>query len=505
MTMTNDQPEQSLPADSKPPTPHQAQKEGDEVMQQDSKTDLIEKHKTEGNLHYAAKKYDEAISSYRAGLEACSSSSSDSQQYASLQVALRSNLAVTLLKLFNYQQALEECNLALALDTTNPKCLYRRGLAREGLAYACKNDKQEQERLLQEALDDIQTCLTHISSVSDSTETKIATMKRAALAAQTRMQDRLLQQQQQGNGNTNTHATTETVQSNGNVPTIPTDANGGNHGATTTIAPFKSQSQQRLDVIQLLTANNNTFRSMQDEAYFLLDWNWWCRWCRHVDFFPTENGENSSEQEAILQLLPPGAILPDYCIKQKRDDDSTSSSTCSDSSKSTTESHQNGPPNEIDNTALFQVNHYSNNNSKSTPLFTRLKPNLVRGHHYELVPREVYNALKIWHGEVTPSICRRVQVHQEVAKLPIYTDFFTKKEQLDAATETTLQQCGACQAPSATCRCSRCFQTFYCGRSCQESHFPFHKQVCKQMALQQEETHNYYFQRFQQSWTSRFV
>ncbi len=342
--------------------------------------------------------------------------------------------------------------------------------------------KDDQEHLYKEALSDFQTCLLHISSVyNGAEETKIATMKRAALAAQTRVQHRLLQQQQQQQqqvDHTTTTSTTsnstEEVQSNGNGSTVAaTDTNGGNHHyypasndtttttttTTTTIAPFPCPSQQRRDVIQLLTANNNTFRSMQDEAYFLIDWNWWCRWCKHVDFFQQEQKE-SKQEEAILQLLPPGAILPEYCTKRRNDNDESSStgsysSKSSSSSTTTTDNDaQDEEPNtttapaEIDNSSLFQVNHYSN--KKSTPLYTKLKPNLVRGHHYELVPREVYNALKIWYGQVTPSICRRVQVHHEIAKLPIYTDFdlncmVSNKHQVDnhaaaANTESTLQQ-----------------------------------------------------------------
>ncbi len=108
----------------------------------------MEKHKNEGNLHYAAKEYEKAISSYRAGLEACVvSNDDDDSSQVPLRVALRSNLAVTLLKVFNYQQALQECNLALELDPTNPKVWYRRGLAREGLANACRNQGRSRTSL----------------------------------------------------------------------------------------------------------------------------------------------------------------------------------------------------------------------------------------------------------------------------------------------------------------------------------------------------------------------
>jgi Ubiquitin C-terminal hydrolase len=40
----------------------------------------------------------------------------------------------------------------------------------------------------------------------------------------------------------------------------------------------------------------------------------------------------------------------------------------------------------------------------------QLKSQLVRGHHFEILPREVYSALKSWYGESTPTIMRRAMV-----------------------------------------------------------------------------------------------
>ena len=437
-----------------------SEQQEDTVLKEDPEK-LSLKHKDDGNRHYAAKQYPEAVKCYRAGIAACTDKE--------LEITLRANLAVTLLKLQDYERAQEECNLALKLDTTNPKVWYRRGLALEGLASVNHEQQQQRTRLLQEARSDLKMCMVQIDATLQQTT---QTMKRAAQAALERIEREL----KTANGKRDTDTSNEYGDTMDQVVAHETNGNHNreNNHSSASVPPLPKR--QRQDVARLLLARNTTTQySMEGEAFFLLDWNWWTRWCQHVDFYYQKEDTASSLQkqrhETILRMLPPGAMLPtSNSSNDDSNDGSSSSSSSSSSSKENDEKEKHqGPPGAIDNSALLEP---VIRKQHSLP---RLKPNLVRGHHYELIPREVYNALRIWYGEVTPSICRRVIVHEEVAKLPLYTDFTTHST-------PNGQLCGACRAPSAASRCTRCYSVHYCGRSCQESHWPFHKNVCKQLA-----------------------
>ena len=354
--------------------------------------------KDEGNQHYAARQWNEAARCYCAGLELCSIEEKD------LEAALRSNLAQCLLKMEKYAEAQEQCNLVLTLDPANPKVWYRRALAREQLGF------------LKEALEDVQICLKHIDGSPVATDP----MRRAAQQAF----DRILDSFQ----HTNAKEETSSTETNGQPMTQQ-------YSASTRPLPRR----QRQVVAQLL--RNNT--TLDGEALFLLDWNWWTTWCQYVDFYSSQR---------YLSLLPPGAMLPK---KQTNGDDSSSSDSIQE-------------PQEIDNSNLFESGGYY----FLVQGHCRLKPNLVRGHHYELIPREVYNALRSWYREVTPSICRRVVIRQEVAKLPLY---------VDPPTAPTLKNyCGNCRSPMGKYRCKQCLLVHYCSRSCQEINWNYHKGYCKQ-------------------------
>ena len=127
-----------------------------------------------------------------------------------------------------------------------------------------------------------------------------------------------------------------------------------------------------------------------------------------------------------------------------------------------------------------------------------LRPNLVRGFHYELLPREIYCALKSWYKEITPSICRRITLtnissvnssingnqKEVVSSIQLHSLESSPKRTSSSVIATTSSEarCGACRASLATKRCTRCMHAWYCDRSCQESHWPFHKRICSQIA-----------------------
>jgi hypothetical protein len=97
---------------------------------------------------------------------------------------------------------------------------------------------------------------------------------------------------------------------------------------------------QKQDVLLLLLAHQQTLQltTKAGEAFFLLAWNWWCQWCRHVDFFyrsekeaiamatastTIESQKESERIQQVLELLPRGAVLPTQNQKNYEDDDSS--------------------------------------------------------------------------------------------------------------------------------------------------------------------------------------
>jgi ubiquitin C-terminal hydrolase len=327
------------------------------------------------------------------------------------------------------------------------------------------------------------------------------------------------------------------------------------HPPLSTVPPA---TQQREDVWRLLESNQSGIQI--GEALFLIEWDWWCDWCEHVAFFgpttrnskppsrPTSEEEDTKMmvdqdddgggdtvpmvvdnnantiQETMhrLRLLPPGAVLPD---PSDHDDDCDS-------------------PGPIDNSSLllphpkdaayqrslykywyrdyyYNYWHYGaeqpavtvqgNEATPTTPVPyppLALKPGLVRGHHYELLPREVYQALRLWYSELTPSICRRAAAcsgSNNNGKTTITISHHAME--CDSSSTASLKNasdngvrvclyplypnnaempvkalsgpCGACGAPGAGKRCTQCLAVFYCDRNCQENVWKSHKIECR--------------------------
>jgi len=228
----------------------------------------------------------------------------------------------------------------------------------------------------------------------------------------------------------------------------------------------RSAAEQKQDVFRLLMARKRSRAQIGEEAFFLLSWDWWRDWCRYVDFFYrfANEEDNADRAKHVLQLLPSGATLPQT---DENDDSSDDESSCDSSMRL--------QPKPIDNSGLFVPDSSLHRHWFYSPAGQlQLKPHLVRGYHYEILPREVYFALRTWYGEATPSICRRTTAGGVVNLYP---------PSRDCRRSRALQSCSACRAPYATFKCKSCMSVSYCDRECQESHWPFHRGSCTNSSL----------------------
>jgi hypothetical protein len=306
--------------------------------------------------------------------------------------------------------------------------------------------------------------------------------------------------------------------------------------------------KQRQVVMSLLEQNSPV---QEGEAYFLIHFKWWSKWCTHVNFFIeyeynyTVNQEKimrhdewqqqmkslQQERKKILRRLPHGAIIPNYLLngakkaKKKRSYSDCSSTNVSGDDSSTDDSEYDSDSNlylkygyapGIINNSLLQITfppHQSKmqqhqNDSKSAfylewnSLINNrreqnggekfvLRPHLVQGHHYELLPREVYAALRCWYGESTPSIFRRVVTMEGKKQLILYPELQKRSYSfgMNGQYQKNSNFCGACRS-NAALRCSNCRSICYCQSSCQASHWPYHKAQCNVISRQKMKRDN---------------
>jgi ubiquitin C-terminal hydrolase len=317
--------------------------------------------------------------------------------------------------------------------------LYRRALAREGSSLDIGNPLSHEmlQATLVEAIDDLRRCMNVLEESQHADQQKQKPACQTALQRLEKSYNQLREKKK------------EMPTTNGNASHSSPERNR-----------LGNVAEQKQDIMRLLLARQMAKASPQGEAFFLLDWKWWRQWCEHVDFFylDDKNGQQSEKRTLrVLKMLPSGAVLPN--------DDGDSDD---DSSEDSSTQQALGP---IDNSRLLMgdstyLQQWYNASAETPPLC----PNLVRGYHYELLPREVYNALRTWYGESTPSICRRTTEERVVILYP------GKNNGLQSRTP---QRCSACRAPVATARCKLCMSVQYCNRACQEAHWPFHKGICK--------------------------
>uniref|UniRef100_A0ACD5XYR4 Uncharacterized protein n=1 Tax=Avena sativa TaxID=4498 RepID=A0ACD5XYR4_AVESA len=87
--------------------------------------------KAEGNKHFGAGEYEEALSQYQIALQIAS----ELESAEDICSACHSNRAVCFLKLGKYDETIKECSRALELNPSYVKALLRRGEAHEKLEH----------------------------------------------------------------------------------------------------------------------------------------------------------------------------------------------------------------------------------------------------------------------------------------------------------------------------------------------------------------------------------
>ena len=303
--------------------------------------------------------------------------------------------------------------------------------------------------------------------------------------------------------------------------TVPPRSSSGSGPSTAQVSRSPDGPNQRHAVLRLLKGRLPKQQTTQSaaatpaaqhgEAFFLVDWQWWCKFCFHVELVHPTGKE--PQQHGLVSYLPKGATLPTSPTTSNENEEEMNKKA---TGKNKVTAHPSPGP--IDNSNLFLVPPSSmplgsssgavrttqqvfveqwymhaapaNNQKEGKPksLPPPLQPNLVRGYHYELIPREVYKALREWYTETTPSICRRAtrNVRTGHVSIPIYLG---PEPATEATRNVETKYCGACHAPlHVNLRCTRCSMVHYCDRGCQENHWPLHKATCRVLSKQDNST-----------------
>lgn len=328
------------------------------------------------------------------------------------------------------------------------------------------------------------------------------------------------------------------------------------HPKKTSIEICPLPEKQRMIIMKLLNQSPRV-----GEAFFLIHYEWWRVWCRHVNFFMDYEysqqhklvlneeeeegskmimtgggGEKNQSKEQLLQglkvldekrldvlkLLPKGAVIPTQVLpnheRKKRKlnnpssmnmemDDSSSSSEEDDDSDCDEDSDVRNRfghgPGVINNSELlFSLEMNKGRDIRKCCVYASgqyfrewncrvqdknvddeftLRPRLVHGYHFEVLPREVYAALRSWYGESTPSICRRVVKNDGKIELVLYPDLQFNQLPSSLISNKAVNFCGACKSEHARLRCGNCYSIYYCEQSCQASHWPYHKAQCRML------------------------
>ena len=365
--------------------------------------------KEQGNQQFSLSNYTSSLDNYHDAIRILQQvlshlDSTNNLEACQLYISLIGNVSLVNYKLGRYQDILNMCNLILDSDSLKPefqihskeldltKLYYRRGLANEGLNHYTA------------ALQDLQTCVSCFREEQDDEKRQKAKMD--AQVVLNRIQTRIQSQQ-------------ETIEYSGFIPS----------------------PQVQKEIIHYLLTQSRV--PTIGETFCILDFTWWKQWCTFVKFDTgkaedkdTDGDVQMVEQQSnknFFYIIPPMEEKEENATTQDVQDDSSTSSSSSDESQDSYTNHATDyrlRPGVIDNSNLMLLPCFQplSNNSFHKEWSSRchaimesmntqddefvgetivLKAHLVRGHHYEIIPREAYTALKAWYGECTPTIARR--------------------------------------------------------------------------------------------------
>lgn len=406
-----------------------------------------ERVKVEGTTLFKLEKYDEANRMYRRALNIVTSllthlqkgndDGSDLEwQAKSLQLGLISNISLALLRCQRYHEVVQVCDVLLlpsmsfSISSTEAnnsdnsdvsskmilgmaKLYFRRARGHESMHnyYAAKHD--------------LQTCLAMLKShqmkadsdtISKEIDDTLSVLSRVEQYIQ-RMSHHL----------------------------------GRMDGKALMTAVRPGPDQQREIILALLGQQSKTTDLKSGftvgESYYLMDYEWWMKWCLYVNFTKqTKTTENVARTIDLLKLNIPFEkeeyTKDDYDdddddMEQSdndtmsMNDDSAHSSSCglSEDYDSQPSAINNGKliihRDSMDPRDLFLLqwrvkvllettNSLDKNDMsdfQDAQIHNFLQPHIVKGYHFEILPREVYVALRAWYGEVVPynTICKRVE------------------------------------------------------------------------------------------------
>lgn len=556
------------------------------------------RNKEEGNRSFKSKDLSSAITSYRRGLSSLPPPSDDEER-TKCEAALRSNLALCLLRLAENPnihsseqirdcllEAEGECSAAINVESGNAKLWYRRGQSRLLLAHCsdvkngssddapdtsydlllsgAETDMKHCEELLQQQLEaqkkqdaskkaikatiqqiqEAKTALKRIENDRTKTSVNVDNSSNSSKSASS-----LSKLDNDGKNETKQRKKSLSSPKNGLIAQFSrsisgrhastNQANDNSTNGSNARPPPPSASDQKEQVIQLLSrrhqsdeessfnSNHAIYPPQKGEAYFLLEMEWWSDWCRYVHFFQSYHNIKEEDEKVLrrkvcevdvanaklLQYLPPGATLPPFLEREKKEalaqndkkKQSDSSSSSEESEDDSMAEDESMVPNAIDNNCLIlerngswclpnmhleQYNTTDDSNGESSnERNIPLKSNLVRGHHFEILPREAYAALRTWYGEVSSPIMRRTQSIDELPwlsknpnggrnvvsiRLPLYGDRWDViHEPNRGMMSTNFFLCCACRAPNAKSKCVKCKCARYCNKDCQKSRYGF--------------------------------
>jgi len=310
----------------------------------------------------------------------------------------------------------ENHNLQLNLTPENTnydltKIYYRRGLAKEALG------QHHQAKI------DLQTC---IDLFNNNTTTLTSTNANAHTITNADNHKQLKQQQDAKNTLFRIEARIHTQQQLQQI-----------QSCSKSLSKCPTPDQQRNIISALLLQSNHPRKG---ESFYIVDFNWWTRWCHYVDFASMPK----HTLDSLFYIIPEKQKQKQEKMDVDAEDGKTHSHSDDDDSSSSEEEDSDDDsycqgqgygklPGVLNNSKLILSplfdNDIENNRSHATELMRQewswrarrtcsntfalasdnivLKPQLVRGHHYEILPREAYIAFKLWYGESTPSIVKR--------------------------------------------------------------------------------------------------